>query len=89
MKTVNQKITAVMEVGISSVLSGEEESFKSDFIHPQMVVDYMKREGWKKGDLDTNGWQYDWWIPFTKGELSFTARGSGYYGTFEFSKTEA
>jgi len=74
--------------GITDVLSGKKKVFKANNITPHMVEEYLESEGWDRGELTNNGWQYDWWLPFTKNEKSFTAHGSGYYGRFEFRKTE-
>jgi len=77
-----------MVEGIDSVISGKIKEFKSTNITPSMVVDYLDTFGWNTGELESNGWQYDWWITFTKDNMSFTAFGSGYDGTFEFKKSE-
>lgn len=78
-----------MKAGIDAVLSGKATIFKSFFIPPELVEDYLVKLGWEKGEFDTNGWEYDWWLPFTKDGKSFTASGGGFYGNFEFSETEA
>lgn len=86
---VIESLREEMRKGINSVIVGDVEEFDSpNPIYPELVENYLKPIGWKRGDLDTNGWQYDWWLPFTKGGKSFTAHGSGYYGGFNFSKTE-
>jgi hypothetical protein len=74
--------------GIESVLSGKQKRFKSSNIPPIMVQEYLESKGYEMGVIDTNGWDYDWWLPFTKDGKSFTAFGSGYYGRFEFYPTE-
>lgn len=87
--TSKELAIAEMKAGIDSVLSGKKEEFESQSnITPSMVEEYLQPLKWKRGELDTNGWQYDWWLPFTKGKQSFTAHGSGYYGCFHFGKTE-
>lgn len=83
-----ESLTHEMRVGIDDVLSGRSETFEASNITPTMVEKYLQPLGWKKGEFATNGWQYDWWLPFTKGSRSFTASGGGYYGGFNFQKTE-
>lgn len=83
-----RRINANMKAGIKSVLNGDKKKFDSRFITPEMVCSHLELLGWEKGEMTNNGWQWDWWIPFTKGEQSFTAFGSGYYGSFSFFKTE-
>ncbi len=92
-KTNLEKLTDLifleMIQGIDEVLIGKRKTFKSKYICPEMIKTYMLGCGWKDGDdFETNGWQYDWWMNFTKGDLKYTAFGSGYYGKFEFFKTE-
>ena len=79
-----------MACGIDSVLDGMRPRFEEKKLTapPAMVKEYLESKGWQAGELDTNGWQYDWWIEFTKGEEFFTASGSGYYGGFTFEPTE-
>jgi hypothetical protein len=78
-----------MVTGIKSVLDGHKKRFKTKSnITPSMVENYLEKRGWEKGQLETNGWQYDWWLPFTKDGKSYTAFGGGYYGGLEFFETE-
>ena len=77
-----------MVAGIQAVLSGKKKVFNAKNITPKMVEEYLEAKGWEKGEFTTNGWQYDWWLPFTKDGESFTAFGGGYYGDFEFQRTE-
>jgi hypothetical protein len=100
-KSIASAIKNAVERGIASVLDGQTESFeikpfKPDTlaVSPEMVTSIMESLGWKqvqeedRDKFDTNGWQYDWWMPFEKDGRSFTASGSGYYGGFGFHKTE-
>jgi hypothetical protein len=82
-------LTKELESGIDSVISGKSELFEASNITPLMMEKLMKRKGFKfnhSDDVDwqVNGWQWDWWMTFTKGRQVFTAFGSGYYGKFEF-----
>ena len=77
-----------MKKGVTQVLKGEIESFECDHIPPAMIAEYMDDLGFVRSDLETNGWDYDWWLHFTKDGKSYTACGSGYYGWFEFGPTE-
>lgn len=79
-----------MVCGIETVLEGMRPEFeeKKLTIPVEMVKTHMEAKGWSAGELETNGWQYDWWMTFTKGKQSFTASGSGYHGGFCFAPTE-
>ena len=86
--TIEKELLKEMADGLSAVIDGRLKEFHACNITPQMVEQHLKPLGWKRGDLDSNGWQYDWWLPFTKGKKSFTASGSGFYGDFGFQKTD-
>jgi hypothetical protein len=84
---IKDEIRMRLEYGIEQVLSGRFKKYEAFLISPQMIKGSMNKPGWECSEIETNGWQYDWWLTFTKGDKSFTAFGSGYYGTFEFAKT--
>lgn len=88
MKQTIEELNNEMRDGIFAVLRGDKAEFKHSNITTLMVEKHMELHGWEVGEFVTNGWQYDWWQPFTKDGKSFTAHGSGYYGTFEFRATE-
>ena len=43
-------------------------------------VDALKDDGWHEGDLETNGWQWDYNIKFVKKGKIIVLSGSGYHG---------
>jgi hypothetical protein len=77
-----------MKAGINSVLSGEKKEYNGKFITACMVDEYMKSIGWERGDMETNGWQWDWWMPYTKDGKMYTANGCGWDGKFHFEEAE-
>ena len=94
--TVRNLIDEEVFTGINSVIEGRAKKFElkpfrptTIAVIPAVVKDYLTAKGWECGELETNGWDSDWWLTFTKGEKSFTAHGSGYYGGFHFAATEA
>lgn len=74
--------------GIGEVIDGMKKGFECRGVTPEMIKTHMEKHKYETGDLETNGWEYDWWLKFTKAGKSFTASGSGYYGWFAFSPTE-
>lgn len=88
MKAIKQQVKEAMVVGITSVLDGRTEIFKGDCIPAAMADEYLEKEGWERGDMVTNGWQSDRWVPYTKGDKSYTVFVSEFYGTFKFQKTK-
>jgi hypothetical protein len=86
--TIESQIKKEMKAGIKLVLAGKLDSYEAFGVCPSMVAEHMDDLGFVKSDLETNGWDYDWWLNFTKDGKSYTAFGSGYYGGFEFAPTE-
>lgn len=82
------ELSATHKRTLAKVIAGKLETMQASNIPPVAIKSEMEKQGYKISELDTNGWQYDWWLHFTKGSEKWTAFGSGYYGTFEFSKTE-
>lgn len=69
--------------GISQ-LETEEDSLKvSNNISLDQIVTALEKEGWKAGDFDSNGWDWDFWCPMSKGDVRVVISGSGYYGTYK------
>lgn len=86
--SVTGTIKKRMVNGINAVLSGEKKEYNGKHITPEMVDEYMKSIGWERGDLETNGWQWDWWMNYTKGDKMYTACGCGWDGDFHFEEEE-
>lgn len=82
------EIPSVVRSQINHVISGALEEYDGESVAPSQIKDYMEAQGWECGDLDTNGWEYDWWLNFTKGGKKLTACGSGYYGWFSLGKSD-
>lgn len=56
-------------------------------LNPSTLSELLDGMGYKKGDMQTNGWQYDFWITFEKnGCRPLSVSGCGY--TFELKLTE-
>lgn len=85
---LHAELLAQMQDGVKAVIAGKRDTFKARNVSPQMIDDLMRYLEFQRGDMDSNGWQHDWWLPFTKDGKSFTAFGQCWDGSFEFSKTE-
>lgn len=73
---------------ILSVLNEVENEVELELCIPNDVENYLKTMGYEKGEMDTNGWDYDYQIPYNRGDQSFTFAGSGYYGNQAFSNNK-
>jgi hypothetical protein len=73
---------------IMSVVNGHELEVKLPLVTPNDVQEFMKSIGYEKNNIDTNGWQWDYWIDYSNGGKVFTFSGSGYYGNQKFGVKE-
>lgn len=75
---------------IDKVLNGELQEVASEiYISPDEIDSYLKSKGLEQGDLDTNGWNYDFWMNYSKDDKYYTLMGSGWYArriTFSISE---
>lgn len=71
---------------ILSVINEEKQEIELDLCIPYDVKNYLKELGYEEKDVESNGWQYDYWIKYKKENKIFTLAGSGYYGGQAFSK---
>ena len=73
-------MTDYFKAQIEQVLEGEIDTCTSDtLISPDVAVAYLKSLGLEEGDMNTNGWQWDFWIPFNTTNKKYYLCGSGYY----------
>jgi hypothetical protein len=76
-------------VQLESVINGTETTvdLPSD-VTPSSIVDYMKQLGYDY-DLDTNGWEHDFWFYFRKiGSPTYMYSGCWWDGSHSFSIDE-
>lgn len=77
--------------GIISVLRGAEKEFSSNIVCIDDVLDYLEKHfdvNCHDYDLETNGWQADYWVDVNVNNKKYTVRACGYYGTVNFSVNE-
>lgn len=78
-------LTESNKKAILSVINEEKKEIKLDLCIPNDIEEFLKELGYKRGEIETNGWQYDYWISYKEENKSFTFAGSGYYGEQSFS----
>ena len=61
------------------------KSWEAGHVPIQEIINIMESEDWKEEEFDSNGWQYDWWLTMSKGNIVATFSGSGYYGGLSVS----
>lgn len=77
-----------MKEGIDAVIGGKTKIFKSYGISPSMVDAYLKELGFTRDHMETNGWQWDYWIDYSKGDQKYMVFGGGWDGKIQFSLAE-
>lgn len=66
---------------LKKLLNGEVEKVEVSGICPNAIVNIFSDAGADvSDDLDTNGWEYDYWIKATYNGKKYTIDGGGYYG---------
>lgn len=76
---------------IDKVIQGEISSTTSNtLISPDDIDTYLKEEGLKQEDFESNGWYWDFWKEYTKDGKTYILGGSGWYnnGLSFYLKTE-
>lgn len=78
MKVENKKL-------VSSLLDGQVKSIEFvDYVSPKDIKGYMEGLGFVASEMETNGWEYDWWVDFKEpnaNRIGYTAFGQGYDGS--------
>ena len=68
------------EKEIDKVISGEIQLANSNILmSPEKVNVYLISEGLEQGNFDSNGWDWDFWMEYFKGDKKFILSGSGWY----------
>lgn len=71
------------------IINGELEESEFEFLYAGDIAKYLKEKyGLDHYEMDTNGWDYDFWIYYIIYEQSYMIKGSGYYGNLKFMKCE-
>lgn len=80
MTNIQEYIQQNMEAGIKSVIEGRLNNVQFDFLVPNAADEYIKALGGVRGDIDTNGWDWDFWVTYTIDNKKYTLAGSGWSG---------
>lgn len=73
---------------MSVILDAEKHVSLPDEVIPSEIDNYLVNTlEFEKGELETNGWEWDFWLDFTdpKTDKKYELSGSGYCGDYSFS----
>lgn len=86
---MKEKILEHIKDQIRAFLDSEENSIALPGAFPNDVITFMESEeidAIYNDDLETNGWQWDFWCTLNIGEEKFTLDGNGFYGGMRLSR---
>ena len=79
-KELRNIIISEMEDKIKKVLDEEVDAVNLYYVRPNDIIKCVENIGGKADDcLETNGWQWDYWLKFNYNDKSFLLSGDGYY----------
>lgn len=86
--TISENTKKSIKNKIRRLFLGSVKEVNIDCISPAKIVSYLEEMGIEvdTDTLDTNGWQYDYWLNFDYLDECYTIFGSGYYGNMKISK---
>ena len=88
-KQLREELILEMQTGIKNVIDGKEKEWSSAFLCPDDVCGYLTSIGFEEHpDIDTNGWEWDYWIHYEQDGKKWTVSGCGYYGGISFAPKE-
>lgn len=86
MKTINAEKIHLIILEAKKEPNKYHSIYFSEYDSPNDVQRYFEGQGYERGEHDTNGWDHDFWIPYSKeGEPTIWHKGSWWYGTNNFS----
>lgn len=71
---------------IRQFLDSDKEFLEIPMQPYQGLSDFLKSLGWDEIGKDSNGWQYDFWVYYGKGNDKLTFCGSWAWGNYTLSK---
>lgn len=70
-----------LEKLIDKITDGCEYNVELKGYAPNDIIEYLESQGYEKGELETNGWQVDFWVSFTKEDhTTLELTGDWFYG---------
>ncbi|QUH22214.1 hypothetical protein [Alkaliphilus sp. B6464] len=86
---ISQEFKTDLKEKVLEVLNGHADVLEVDSLHPSVVINFLEELGVEidlGDDMDTNGWQWDYWIKFKYNDKKYCLSGSGYYGNLKIKE---
>ena len=88
-QTISNEVINIIKEELTKLFNSEVESIDIDCLCPSKAIDILESLGADVSEeLNTNGWQYDYWIKFTHKSKRYYISGSGYYGNVMIAEEE-
>lgn len=78
---LKELVNEEMKKNVDAVISGDKPYAHLLYTKPNDVIVYLKSIGYdvSNHDIDTNGWQWDYWINFEINNKKYMLSGDGFY----------
>lgn len=75
-----------MKKAILKVLKGKLDQVDLPYIPPRTIQNYLEGLGAERIEIETNGWEVDFWATYRYEGKTYMFSGSWYEGGYTFSK---
>ena len=73
---------------ILKFLNSSETVLELGYILPVSIQAALLALDYKRTNIDTNGWDIDFWVDFKKGDEKLVLSGGWFYGKYKLTKEE-
>lgn len=75
-----------MKEKIIEFLNSKEQNLNLGYVLPADVEQILTDNGAEYGDIETNGWEHEFWSYFTYNTEKLVFSGSWYYGNYNLAR---
>jgi hypothetical protein len=77
-----------MKMGVKAVVDGSAQIYEAKLMSPDHIYNYLLSLGFDTDEfeMETNGWQWDYWQEFKFNDIHYQLSGSGFHGGAKFCR---
>lgn len=84
-----KQVEMEIEKGLRDVINGNSDEYDNSLGNMAMVEGIAENLGlFRKGDIERNGWDSDYWLNVGDDENTYCITGSGFYGGIGFHRED-
>lgn len=88
-QTITTGVINTIKKELKKLFNNDIKSVKIQCLCPSKIINILQNLGADVSDeIETNGWQYDYWIKVKYKDKKYCISGSGYYGSVEIAKSD-